>query len=45
LCLFQSAAARFLPGTKSTVGKHYKTVTGTARDASTGQATGKLVRK
>jgi hypothetical protein len=29
------------PMTKSTVGKHYKTVTVTARDASTGQATGK----
>jgi hypothetical protein len=29
------------PMTKATVGKHYKTVTVTARDASTGQATGK----
>lgn len=33
--------ARFLPMTKSTVAKHYKTVTVTARDASTDQATGK----
>jgi hypothetical protein len=30
-----------LPMTKSTVGKNYKTVTRTARDASTGQATRK----
>jgi hypothetical protein len=29
------------PMTKSTIGKHYKTVTVTARDASTGQATRK----
>jgi hypothetical protein len=29
------------PMTESTVGKHYKTVTVTARDASTGQATRK----
>jgi hypothetical protein len=29
------------PMTKSTVGKHYKTVTVTACDASTGQAAGK----